>query len=248
VRRAALLLVPALALAACGGDDAGTSDPIALESGPTSADPGTDDVGTDDAATDDTATDDAATDDAATDGAEDQGGQTADPQGGVVDASVAEPGTWQVGDAGTVTFSVEDGALVLDDVSPADGWTVTEQEADADEIDVDLERGDETYEFQVELEDDGTLLKVDIDHDVDGAEPGTFELGDAGSVTVSIDGDRLVLDDLTVGDGWEVATREEDDDELEIDLVRGDQRWDLEIELDDGRLDVERDYEVRGRL
>jgi hypothetical protein len=30
--------------------------------------------------------------------------------------------------------------------------------------------------------------------------------------------------------------------------VRGHQRWDLEIELDDGRLDVERGDEVRGRL
>jgi hypothetical protein len=231
VRRAALLLVPVLALAACGGDDGGTSDPIALEDSSNSADPGADPDGTGD------------TDSADTDG----GGQTADPQGEVVDASVAEPGTWQVGDAGTVTFSLADGALVLDDVSPADGWDVTEQEADDDEIDVDLERDGEKYEFRVELED-GTILEVDIDHDIDDAEPGTFELGDAGSVTVSIEGDRLVLDDLTVGDGWEVATREEGDDEIEIDLVRGDQRWDVEIELDDGRLDVERDYEVRGRV
>jgi hypothetical protein len=228
VRRAALLLVPVLTLAACGGDDEGTSDPIALEDGSTSSDPGAD----------------GSTADAGVEPGD--GGQTTEPHGGVVDASVAEPGPWQVGDAGTVTFSIVGGALVLVDVAPADGWEVTEQEADDDEIDVDLERDGETHVFQVELEDGGTVLTVDIAHDIDDAEPGTFELGDAGSVTVSIDGDRLLLDDLTVGDGWEVVTREESDDEIELDLVRGDQRWDLEIELDDGRLEVERDYEVRG--
>lgn len=232
-RSLVLLAAGTLTLAGCG-DDGGSSDPIALEDGTGSGDVG----GDGDAADGGTAADGAAQDDP----------QTTEPEGEVVDASVAEPGTWQVGEAGTVSFSLEDGRLILDEVSPADGWEVTEQEADGDEIDVDLERGGETYEFQVDLEDDGTRLVVDIDHDLDDVEAGTFELGDAGSVTVSIDGDRLVLDDLTVADGWDVATREEESDEIEIDLVRGDQRWDLEIELDDGRLDVQRDYQVSGSL
>lgn len=223
----ALVAAGVLLLAACG-DDTGASDPIALEDGGDT-------------------TDGAATDDGAADGVEPAPDQpeVESPLGEVVDASVAEPGTWQVGDAGTVTFSIVEGRLSLDEVVAAEGWQVTEQSADADEIEVDLERDGERYEFQVELEDDGSSLEVRIDHDIDTAEAGTFELGDAGSVTVAIDGDRLVLEDLTVTDGWEVDTDSRDDDEIEIDLERGDQRWDLEIELDGGRLQVERDYRVR---
>ena len=46
-------------------------------------------------------------------------------------------------------------------------------------------------------------------------------------------------------DGWEVVTADVGDDELEIDLVRGDQRWDVELESDDGRVVYEADFEVR---
>lgn len=228
----AALAAGVLLLAACG-DDTGSSDPIALEDGGDTADP---DAGTSPNG-----------EAGGADGIEPAPDQPelASPLGEVVDASVAEPGTWQVGDAGTVTFSVVEGRLSLDEVAPADGWQVTEQEADGDEIEVDLERDGERYEFQVELEDDGSVLEVRIEHDLDTSEAGTFELGDAGSVTVAIDGDRLLLEDLTVADGWQVVTDSRDDDEIEIDLERGDQRWDLEIELDDGRLEVERDHRVR---
>jgi hypothetical protein len=125
VRSAALLLATSLVLVACG-DDAGSSDPIALEDGTASDGGGAADGGGADG------------DDPA--GNATDGGATTEPDGGVVDASVAEPGTWQVGEAGIVTFSLQEGRLVLDDVSPADGWTVTAQEADGDELDVDLER------------------------------------------------------------------------------------------------------------
>ncbi len=231
------LLAAALLLAACG-DGGAASDPIALE-GETDGDTAVDadaGAGADGAGAD--------ADGADADGVDAEEGTGA----GEVDGTRAEPGTWRIGDAGTVTFSVSDGALSLDDVTPADGWEVTEEEVDDDEIDVDFERSGETYEFQVDLEDGGTVLKVDIDHDIDDADPGTFDLGDAGSITVSVDGGRLVLDDLTVGEGWEVATREEEDDEIEIDLVSGDRRWDVEFELDDGLLDVALDYEVRSSL
>ncbi len=164
---------------------------------------------------------------------------------GVATAGTAAPGTWPVGEAGTVTFSLASGRLALDEVAPADGWEVTEEDSDDDEIEVELRRGQETYEFHVELED-GTTLEVSIDHDLDDADPGTFELGEAGSVTVSVDGSQLVLDDLSVADGWEVATQTVDGDELEIDLVGDQQRWELDVELDDGRLEVRRDHRVRG--
>jgi hypothetical protein len=241
VRRAALLLAATLLLAACG-DETGTSDPIALEDG-------SDTGAAADDAEDDGPEGDAAEPDGTDDGDVEPTPEAPDaeaPRGDVVDASVAEPGTWQLGAAGTVTFSISDDRLFLDEVAPADGWRVTEQKADGDGIEVDLERDGERYEFEVELKGKGTELEVRIDHDIEGAEPGTFDLGDAGSVTVSVDGDRLVVDDLTVATGWEVAEEKVEDDEVELELVRSDQRWDLQIELDDGRLEVERLYEVSG--
>jgi hypothetical protein len=233
VRRAPLLLAATLLLAACG-DEVGTSDPIALDDGSDTAD-----------------ADDAEDGDGDGGGAAEPAPDTPEaeaPLADVVDASVAEPGTWQVGGAGTVTFSIADGRLALDEVAPADGWRVTVQAANEDSIDVDLERDGERATFEVDLEKKGTELEVRIDHDTEGAEPGTFELGDAASVTVSVDGDRLVLDDLAVGSGWEVEKEKVGDDEVELELVRGDQRWDLGIELDDGSLVVERVYEVRGSV
>jgi hypothetical protein len=245
VRRAPLLLAATLLLAACG-DEVGTSDPIALEDG---SDTGAATDGAEDGTEDGAAEDDGEPegDGGAAEPAPD-GPEAEAPLADVVDASVAEPGTWQVGGAGTVTFSIADGRLALDEVAPADGWRVTEQAADEDSIDVDLERDGERSTFEVDLKKKGTELEVRIDHDTEDAEPGSFELGDAASLTVSVDGDRLVLDDLAVGSGWEVGKEKVGDDEVELELVRGDQRWDLEIELDDGRLVVERVYEVRGSV
>jgi hypothetical protein len=241
VRTRALALLLGAALAGgCAGDDTGSSDPVALD-GPGASDAG---IG----AGDDGAGDDGG--EAAADGAsEDDGAAEADvepPHADVVDAGVAEPGTWQVGEAGTVTFSLDRGGLQLDGAAPADGWQVVEQEADREGIEVVFAHDRATAAFEVELEKDGGSLSVLVDLALEDGEPGTFALGDAASVTVSVDGDRLVLEDLTVTDGWEVVTRELDDDEFELELARGDQRAELAIDLDDGRVDVERHLSVRG--
>jgi hypothetical protein len=82
----------------------------------------------------------------------------------VVDGTEAVPGTWQVGEAGTVTFDVVDGALVLEDVSEADGWTVTDIEEEPDEIGVDLRRGDvEGDEIEIELRNGAMRWDADVE-------------------------------------------------------------------------------------
>jgi hypothetical protein len=225
-RRTSTWAVPAVLLTGllgCG-DDVGSSDPIALDGVEVELD--------------------------APDVADAPAGESPEataPLGEVVDASVAGPGTWQVGEAGTVTFAVDEGRLVLEGVVAADGWRITEQDADEDDIEVELARASERYLFEVEL-DDETHLEVRIEHELEGVPGGTYALGDAGAVEVRIDGDRLVVERVAVAEGWQLVAEEREDDELEVDLERGDQRWHLEVEVDDDHLDVGIVYEVRGEL
>jgi hypothetical protein len=206
------------------GDDGGSSDPIALDGVQVELDaPEAGDATADDPP------------------------EATSPRGEVVDASVAGPGTWQVGEGGTVTFDVVDGTLVLAGVAAADGWRIAEQDTDDDGLEVELVRASERYLFEVEL-DDETHLEVRIEHELEGVPGGTYQLGDAGTVEVRIDDDRLVVERVAVTEGWQLAAEEREDDELEVELVRGDQRWHLEVEVDDGHLDVGIVYEVRGEV
>jgi hypothetical protein len=167
--------------------------------------------------------------------------------GDVVDGATAVPGTWQVGEAGTVTFDVADGALVLEDVSENDGWSVTDIDESPDEIEVDFRRGDVEIEIEIELESGGTILEVEIDTDIEDAEAGTYDIGDAGSFSFDVVDGRLELVDLTVSDGWEVTEQEVGGDEIEIELRNGAMRWDADVDLN-GSIEIELDYEVSGRL
>lgn len=249
-----------LLVGACSAGS-GTADPVDLETDGdvteqqdgddpddgTEADEADTGAGDDPAASEDPDDQEAGTDTATTDAdgstdAED----TAGSGDGLVDLTEAIPGTWPVGDAGTVTFGIVDGALVLDDVRAADGWDVDIDEQDADEIEVDFRRDNVEWKIEIELEDGATVLAIEIDQDIEDADPGSYDLGDAGSFSFQVDGGRLVLTDLRIADGWTVVERDEEADEIEIELVNGPRRIDVEVELDDGVIEVEIDYEVTG--
>ncbi|MTV27217.1 hypothetical protein FTX61_17620 [Nitriliruptoraceae bacterium ZYF776] len=234
----ALLATSALLLAGCG-DDPGATDDVDLDAGPVSPVP--DDTDGDAAPGADDTTDDPSDDDAGA--AADGGDQVAE-----ADVSVAGPGRWVLGDAGHVTFDVQDGALVLVEAVGADGWDVSVDEEAADEIEVDLRRGSDRWWFEAELDGDGEL-ELEIDQELEDAEPGTFELLAAGQLTVEVTDGQLRLVDLALADGWEVTSRSEDDDEIELDLAAGDARFEIEVELEDGGLvDVSLEYTVTGRV
>ena len=165
----------------------------------------------------------------------------------VVDLTEAIPGTWPVGDAGTVAFSIVDGALVLDDVTANDGWVMAIDEQDPDEIEVDFSRGNVEWEIEIELEDDGRTLEIEIDQDIEPADPGTYDIGDAGTFSFRVVDGGLVLGDLNVADGWTLTELDEEPDEIEFELTDGPRRFDVEVELeDDGTIELEIDYEVVG--
>ena len=182
-----------------------------------------------------------------TDPAEDTPAEDADRADGVVDLTEAIPGTWPVSDAGTVTFAIVDNALVLDDVTANDGWTVDIDEQDPDQIEVDYLRDNTAWKIEIELEDGGSILEIEIDQDIENADTGSYDIGDAGTFAVSVDGDRLVLDDLNLADGWTITEIDEEADEIEFALANGPRTFDVEVELeDDGTLEIEIDYEVVG--
>ena len=165
----------------------------------------------------------------------------------LVDLTEAIPGTWPVGDAGTVTVSIADGSLVLDEVVTAAGWTSDIDEQDPDEIEVHFRQGDVEWEIAIELEEDGSILEIEIDQDIENADTGSYDIGDAGTFAFEVQEGRLVLTDLNVDDGWTIVEQDEEPDEIEIELVHGPRQFDVEIELeDDGTVEVEVDYEVAG--
>lgn len=248
----------ALILAACGGNDG--DDPAALEDGAIAVEVGEDDPESD---VDDTPADDSDTTDAGdgsaseeetTDAGADAGEDTDATGGSAVpvdafdpwtDASLgADPGRWAVGDSGWIEFDRTDDGLVLLDVREASGWTARVDEEDADELEVEFRSGNVTRTIEVEI-DDGRL-EIDIDTDIEPADPGTYDVGAAGSFTFERDGDRLRLLDVSPASGWDVRVDEEDDDEIEFVVTSGNQRWKVEIELDDGEVELEIDYRVRG--
>jgi hypothetical protein len=236
VRRPVPLFAATALLAACstGGDtDAIDLDSSASESAPEALEG--DDGGAQ------------AAQDPSSDG--DAGSPEAEPatSGDVVDGTEAVPGTWQVGDAGTVTFDVVDGALVLEDVSENEGWSVTDIEEAADEIEVDFRRDDVEVEIEIGLESGGTILEIEIDTDIEDAEPGTYDLGDAGSFSFEVVDGVLELTDVTATDGWDLTEQDVEGDEIEIELRRGAARWDADVDLD-GSVEVALDYEVAGQV
>ncbi len=140
--------------------------------------------------------------------------------------------------------------LELVDVRANDGWDIVEQETDSDSIDVDFRQGPVTHQIEVEI--DSGVLEIEIDQDIDPAEGGTFAVGEAATVEVTVEDGRLALGDVTITDGWDETSREVDDDEVELDVRRdGDgffELWELQADLDDGALTIEVDYEIEGRF
>lgn len=219
--------IAALVLAGCADSDDDAADPTSttVPATPPEAD------GPDDTTT--------------TTATEDEGPET---DGGVISASdgVLSDGVWEVGEAGTVEFAVGPEGLELIEVVANDGWSYSIDVEVAREIEVDFEQGPREYEIEIEYENG--ILEIEIDLDIDPAEPGTFELGPAGTATLSVSGGTVTLDDLTVSDGWSVTEQDTSDGEVEVELRRDNVRWELDAEVDDGVLEVEIDFEIEGRF
>ncbi|WP_369056186.1 hypothetical protein [Kineococcus terrestris] len=76
----------------------------------------------------------------------------------------------------------------------------------------------------------GTCTDVPVPGD------GRYVVADAGSAVVPFTDGRLSLADVQAAEGWTTEVDVDDDDEVEVEWRRGQERLDLEVELDDGRV------------
>jgi hypothetical protein len=109
---------------------------------------------------------------------------------------------------------------------------------------VDFERGNVDWQIEVETQDS----EIEIDQTIEPAEPGAYEIADAGTVEIATEGRSLSLVDASANEGWNVSVDEETAEKIEVDFVRNGVRWDFDAELDDGELEVEVDQDITGPL
>lgn len=71
-----------------------------------------------------------------------------------------------------------------------------------------------------------------------------YEVGPAGEVEISVESDSLTLVEARPNEGWSIDEIEEEDDEIEVDFVRGNEEWEFEAELENGQVDIEIDSDT----
>lgn len=97
---------------------------------------------------------------------ENDGQQQADtPSNGGAQTGEASGDIYEVGPAGEVEVTVENGDLRLVEVRPNEGWGIDDTEEESDEVEVEFQRGDEEWEFEAELEDGQVDVEIDSDTD-----------------------------------------------------------------------------------
>lgn len=73
---------------------------------------------------------------------------------------------------------------------------------------------------------------------IDPAPDGRYQVFDAGSAVVTFADGRLTLESVTPAEGWTHQVDDQEPDEVEIEFRRDAEELDLELEVDDGRLEV----------
>lgn len=142
-------------------------------------------------------------------------------------------GTWKIGDAGEVEFTVQGRQLSLTEVRPAEGWQHRVDADDDDEFDVYFTRGNVEWKFEVEVDDDDDddAFNIKKELKVRQASAGEYRVGSAGVVAFSLNGSTLKLDSATASPGWRITDREEDSDKVEVDF-EDDRNGEAEFEVD----------------
>jgi len=144
--------------------------------------------------------------------------------------------SWKIGDGGEVEVRFENGALELLDARPNKDWDVAVEERSANEIEVGFSRGGEGWKFEADVKDG--RLKVQTRQELRDADAGTYRLGDAGAVEVRQEGGGITLVQTQSTGGWSANVVQQDGEEAEVRFDRRDDRWTLEAEIEDGRLEL----------
>lgn len=157
-------------------------------------------------------------------------------------------GVREVGDAGEVEFRVENGVLNLVNVSANSGWSYQLGKQDFDEVKVFFTGDGSRWEFEANL-DDGYLLEIETKKEIPFADPGTYDLGEAGTVTLSEADGGIALDDYSVSEGWSAYVEEDDSEDVHLSFyAENGSEYEFEAEYDDGVIEVEIEGKERGSL
>lgn len=74
---------------------------------------------------------------------------------------------------------------------------------------------------------------------------GVWGVGPAGEVEFRVTGsDTLELVEVRVNDGWEITGQESDSDSIDVDYRQGPVDYQIEVEIDDGVLEIEIDQDI----
>src|SRR5690606_40349133 len=87
---------------------------------------------------------------------------------------------------------------------------------------------------------DGTPMRPARDQCVriDPAPDGRYQVFEAGSAVVTFADGRLTVESVTPAEGWTHQVDEREPGEVEIEFRRDAEQLDLELDVDDGRLEV----------
>ncbi|MGJ7442055.1 hypothetical protein [Aquipuribacter sp. MA13-6] len=157
-------------------------------------------------------------------------------------------GTWPVADVGEIEFTLTGRGLALVGMRPAEGWEVVDEEVGPDEIEIDLRNGD--VRTTVEVGYQSGILEIEVDQLLDPPPDGPLQLGEAGSVELVVEGDRVLVGDVSVRSPWRETQRSEHAGDAELGLRRNRtgavETWEVDAWVDDGGLEVATDYEIQG--
>lgn len=164
-------------------------------------------------------------------------------------ATVLPAGSYRftAGGAGVVTIALSDSGVTLEGVEASDGWTQRPDGPDleADEVELHFVGPDSAeLDFSAKRDGDGTLDTRIVESAAAADGQRTVASGDAGTVTFTIQGERLRVDDARADNqaGWHIVADEIDDEGFLIALANASRstgsRTSAELD-DDQRLEME---------
>lgn len=162
----------------------------------------------------------------------------------VAGAPSAIDGRYEIaaGEASLVRLEVAGTALTVLDNAPAADWQLVEDNRDYDSVDLTYLRGADVVELDAEI-DDGRF-ETDLHMESPPvAGPVTHQVSDAGSVTVEVVDDRVVLVGQEAAAGWVATVDERELAEGEVEIRFRSEATpgavtDFDATMDDGRLEI----------
>lgn len=139
-----------------------------------------------------------------------------DPQAAVTGL---HDGTWIVGDAGQLDFRLAGGTLELGNAQPATGWSKQVPVKTPQRIEVRFLQGTTTWTFDVAVT--GSSMTIVKEQSVTNAQPGSFAVADAGSVSWTTTSGSLARQAVEAEAGWQVTAQQASTSAIDVSFAQG---------------------------